>query len=889
VGALLDGDQHLAKAFSLTSLLAGGDLFPRWSPDFYGGYGYPTFTFYAPATYYALAGLGALLPGGGLYTAFQLLGALAALAVVGGTYALAWRLWGHAPAAVLACAGVAYAPYLLQTNLFVRGAVPEVAGLAELVWLWWAVTGLWMALAPGDGAGPSPAGGRRWGAVVLLVAGLLLTHNILAALGAFLVGAWVGCLLLWRPAGRPLLWLAGAAGLGALATAFFWLPAVLETPLVQVEAMYRGNLHYRNWFLTWPGVHAALWGLPERSPWTPGWPVDLHLVYRHALYGAPKVSLWQAVSLVLSLLAGGLWLGRRRWAGPGRADSAGRRGAEGQVAGAPAGAAGPGARPPAGDRQRLVLLSIVFGAALALVCYAQSFSWALPWWEALPWLRAIQAPYRLLGPAGYGVALAAGGALALCARPGRLSWAVAALAVAVLAVAGTAGRAVPIAPDASHAVDVGTAIGRERSQPGNTASTDEFLPRTTGYETWHEGQARGFWLYERLWPEASWLAGRLLVWRGDVAVHGLRGGALWTSARVAAGDGGGVLAFHQLAFPGWRAWVDGRPAAVTPAPEVPQQAIRPGFALVQVPPGDHEVVLRFGPDGVHLAAAAASALALLGVALWPLVRQRRGGEGGKGGESSRPAGRAGQGHVSRDRATGATPARAWGRPGPAGLWGTTALAALLFAAGCTLLPLRPGRLVTPATAAVVVDVADEVLAGRAARQSATGELVGPQQMLDVRSLTVQAQDRPLHDAGPRTRRWLFMHAPAEVGVDVTLPPGALFQSALAIDPAAWDAPQGDGVRFVVAVRPEGEGESVVLDATLQPRARGEQRRWVDVAADLGPWAGRRVRLILRTDPRQDTAYDWSGWAEPVVVRVDALTADRLLRSTAETARQALHP
>jgi hypothetical protein len=840
VGALLDGDQHLAKATSLSGLLAGGDLFPRWSPELYGGYGYPTFTFYAPATYYAIVALAAFLPGVGLYAAYQLLGALAALGVSAGTYALGWRLWRHAPAAVLACAGAAYAPYLLQTNLFVRGAVPEVAGLAMLVWLLFAVTGLWQTLVPGATGTPGALGATRgeaaagaapragapwWWAVAALVAGLLVTHNISAALGAALVGAWVGCLLLWRPAWRPLVSLAGAAAAGALATAFFWLPALLETPLVQVERMYRGNLHYRNWFLTWPGYHAPLWGLPERSPWTPGWPVDLHLVYRHALYGAPKLGLWQTLSLGLALLATGVFLARR---------------------------------PALSDRQRLILLSIAFGVAVAVAGYAQSFSWALSWWERFAWLRAIQAPYRLLGPVGYGVALATGGALALWTRPGRRVWAGTALAVAILAVSGTAGRAVRLDPAVSHAVDAGTAIGREHSQPGNTASTDEFLPRSADFETWHEGEARGFWLYERLFPEASWLAGRLLPWRGDLAVHDLRGGALWTTARVTAGPGGGVVAFHQLAFPGWRAWVDGRETAVVPAPEIPEQAIRPGFALVDVPPGDHEVVLRFGPDGMHLGAAAVSAAALAILVLVPVIRRRPGA----------PA-----------------------RPVRRGVLAGAVLAGLLFAAGCTALPLRPGRLVTPTTSAVVVDVADEVISGRAARRAATGELVGPQQMLDVRSLTVQAQDRPLHDAGPRTRRWLFMHAPAEVGVDVTLPPGGgtLFQSALTIDPAGWNAPEGDGVRFVVAVRPEGGDETTAFEAIVQPRGRGEQRRWLDVAVDLSPWAGRRVRLTLRTDPRQDTSYDWSGWAEPVVVRVDPLTADRLLRSTAETVSGALHP
>jgi hypothetical protein len=79
----------------------------------------------------------------------------------------------------------------------------------------------------------------------------------------------------------------------------------------------------------------------------------------------------------------------------------------------------------------------------------------------------------------------------------------------------------------------------------------------------------------------------------------------------------------------------------------------------------------------------------------------------------------------------------------------------------------------------------------------------------------------------------------------------------------------------------------VVDVALNPRARGEQRRWVDVVADLGPWAGRRVLLELRTEGRADPAYDWAGWGAPAVVRADPLTAARLRESARQTAALAL--
>jgi uncharacterized membrane protein len=148
---LLDGDGHLHRLALIQQAIAGGDWYPRWLPQHYGGYGYPTLTFYAPSFYYVTLGLAMVLPPLGLYGAVQAVGALAALALLAGVYALGWRLWRHGPAALLACAAAAYAPYLLQANLFVRGALPELMGLALVVWLLTACLGLWQAAAADAG------------------------------------------------------------------------------------------------------------------------------------------------------------------------------------------------------------------------------------------------------------------------------------------------------------------------------------------------------------------------------------------------------------------------------------------------------------------------------------------------------------------------------------------------------------------------------------------------------------------------------------------------------------------------------------------------------------------------------------------------------------------
>ena len=103
------------------------------------------------------------------------------------------------------------------------------------------------------------------------------------------------------------------------------------------------------------------------------------------------------------------------------------------------------------------------------------------------------------------------------------------------------------------------------------------------------------------------------------------------------------------------------------------------------------------------------------------------------------------------------------------------------------------------------------------------------------------------------------------------------------------APLGDGVRFIATITPAGGPETTLFDLPNHPRAQGEHRRWIDVVADLRPWAGQQVRLTLRTEGRQDPANDWAGWGEPVIVQLDPLTGARLLQSSTRIQERHLSP
>ena len=246
---LHDGTTHVVRAHLLQQHIASGDWYPRWSSEHYGSYGYPALNFYAPATYYLTVLLAWLLPLVGIYGGLQLVGAIAALGMLSGVYTLGWQLWRHGPAALFATAIVAYAPYPLAMNLFLRGAMPEVVGAGLLVWLLVGCTGLWLAAVE-----------RRQ-----LTAWWLFhrchhhsptadPQHLVHPRGLYRPSMWIGCLWLWRPHRSAFLVLAGTALGRSSAHSLLLAPSLAgNAPRADLTGFTVRPCNYRNWFLTWPG------------------------------------------------------------------------------------------------------------------------------------------------------------------------------------------------------------------------------------------------------------------------------------------------------------------------------------------------------------------------------------------------------------------------------------------------------------------------------------------------------------------------------------------------------------------------------------------------------------------------------------------------------------
>jgi hypothetical protein len=416
-----DAELHVYRAAELGHALRAGVLYPRWAPDFYFGYGYPIFNYYAPLTYY-LANAFSLLPGldvvGGVKAVFVLGFVLASL----GTYLLGRELFGPA-AGVLAAASFTLAPYVVFVDPHARGVLAEHFALCLLPLVFYAFRRLM-----------SGVGGREaLGASVLTLAALVFSHNLLGLVVSGLVlayWAWeVVCKTGRGRAGWGLLALALAAAL----VAFFWLPAVLERGAVKLDVTGPGHFDFHEHFL-------SLYELLAPSP-----VLDMGAMaprYRFNL----GLAQW-----LLALLALGPLLDFRVEA-------------EG-------GATSP---PLAGGTEGGTLLYF-FLAGLVLVVLMLPASTGI--WEQVPLMPYLQFPWRLLGPANLMLAVCAGAGVTVLPEGPRWRAPAVALALAVILLLALPVLYPPMwAPDFGGTAPEDIIFWEMRGNALGTTSTGDFVP-----------------------------------------------------------------------------------------------------------------------------------------------------------------------------------------------------------------------------------------------------------------------------------------------------------------------------------------------------------------------------------------------------------------------------
>lgn len=402
---------------------------------------------------------------------------------------------------------------------------------------------------------------RAWLLAVVSYAGLLLSHNLTALIGTGLLGGYVLLTAWGQQQWRGSLRVGLALALGLGLAAFFWLPAVLERDLVQYQIYTQARFDYRNFFL------------PLRDLLAGPRPVDTTQANAPVTIG---------LGWLLPLLALTGWLPTVRLT-------------------------------TRGERLQRAALT---GAAVLLA--GMTLRGSLPLWEQLPALRLMQYPWRLLGPASLALAIVAG--LGLSRLPGP-AWGRLLLTLAVVSGFAVAWLLVPPPTPEPSLTPPDTIRFEARTGGIGATAGGEFLPR------WVEQLPPA----ESLLAEYEAAAPAYLIARLDPA--SLPPGATvtaahygYTTAEVMVESGQAFTArFRWYYFPGWQAWVDGRPQPTVPAGPH-------GLLSVAVPAGRHQLRVAFGDTPLRQWANRLSLLSLVvGVAL--LVWRRPASAAG----SARPA------------------------------------------------------------------------------------------------------------------------------------------------------------------------------------------------------------------------------------------------------------
>jgi len=334
-----------------------GSLFPRWQPDFAFGYGYPFFNIYGPLAFYAgealhLAGLPIV---DAVKAVFALSITLSGLAMYGFVKQVLGKPGRRNAAGLVAAVAYMVMPYRL-VDIYVR------AGLAESVAYVWVPLVLWGTWATLH----RPRLANVLG-LALAYAALLFTHPLTVLLLTLILVFYVAFLALARLKDEvpPHLWtresilpLAGHLGHILLPTAFalilglglsavFGLPAMTENRFVRLDQWYGGRYAWGGDFVEFFQLFSPRWGMGTSVP-GPDDQVSFQL---------------GAVPVVLSLVAVASLLVRKK-------------------------------DPGQGERRAFRL--IVFFAVLVAVAAFLMLEASAPLWQALPLVRVVQFPWRLL-------------------------------------------------------------------------------------------------------------------------------------------------------------------------------------------------------------------------------------------------------------------------------------------------------------------------------------------------------------------------------------------------------------------------------------------------------------------------------------------------------------
>jgi hypothetical protein len=566
-----DARHHVYFLFEYNRLVEDGIWWPRWSPDFAFGYGYPFFNIYAPLSHF----LAELLLHFLNFSYSAAVESIFALSVMGSAAAMYFfvRAWGGRQAAMLSALVYVYLPYHLL-NLFVR------ANLAESMAFVWMPLCLWTMrhlLVRSENSWRD----YRWlVGLAFSYAGLMLTSNLIAALfSPFLgiyalvltfvygapangrnapLGQWIGSVVR-----RGLPGVVGlVAGLGL--STIFWLPMALEYRWVRVDQWFDGRYAFTGHFIYWYQLFSPDWGFGV-SMAGPDDPIGFQLGLAALLLAVAGVILvWHKA-------------GKLRW-------------------------------------------EIGVWAAAALVSVLVALTWAAPLWE-LPLigslLRAAQFPWRWLSVTAVALSTLAGLPLLGIHDHGRhgLSLGLVAL-VAVVLLSSYPLLRVEIREAAEGPVSLAALMRFQQSSDEMTGSTywTKEIPSWSGMADTYITLDRN---EQPVVPVESLVDYDTVDYDKetgfvvDSITHNSVSEEVWYWSPLP----GRRIIYNHFYYPGWRAYLLDEQGGI-PVQEleiIPEETGTLGRMTVPVPPGEGYVLLRFEDTQPRIAGrwASLSTLAVL--------------------------------------------------------------------------------------------------------------------------------------------------------------------------------------------------------------------------------------------------------------------------------------
>ncbi|MGQ9585032.1 MAG: glycosyltransferase family 39 protein [Anaerolineae bacterium] len=552
-----------------------GIWWPRWSPDFCFGYGYPFFNIYGPLA--TMIGEAFHLLGADFVLSVKAVFGLSVVASALTMYGFGRRLWGRG-GGLLASLAYTYAPYHLF-DIYVRAALAESVSLAFLPLVLWGFY---------ETVDRPRLGAVLWAGAAF--AGLMLTSNAIALMFTPVLGAYLVALVahrvlrdqpwrtwswesafplagnLLRVALSPLLSLILGLGLSAI----FWLPMAAEFRYVRTDQWYAGRYDYRDDFIYPFQLLGPYWGFGTSIP-GPDDQVSFQMGLVPAVLGVVG-------------LAAALRRRHRHWL------------------------------------QALFFAAVATGAAFLM-------SWpSAPLWEWLSPIRFAQFPWRyqtLLVPAlAILVGSLRGGRETEPAKHAGDQSLPVVLFLALLLVLGSYPYLQAEVTDEPKEGPVSLG-GLMRFQQGSDEMTGATLwareiPRWSPMADLHVAGK----------PVTTLVDYQAIPAGGVMGVHSLEMSSIHEKCWVYAADDGQQVIFYRFYYPGWRAYILDEHTEEVLA-EAPIHTVGPqGRMAVPIPAGRHILLLRFEDTPVRRLGKAVSAFSVLVMAALLAGRAwaRRGGE-----------------------------------------------------------------------------------------------------------------------------------------------------------------------------------------------------------------------------------------------------------------------